>query len=192
MPVKNLTTTKFYSEHHAATNNHSLYTGTTEELLELVKANFEKGAQGYREGVVLVPVSPVNFLCPVVALKEGMKVGGTYLPRREGEEPVLSLYAKGIGKSPAKFVNIVLYSSELLAEDGDNTLPPEKGNFEVVTILADLRENPPQHFNSVVRNYRHNTGGTALTADPAETLEALVCSLEYWSSRVLSDPDLCG
>jgi hypothetical protein len=104
---------------------------------------FENRHEGYRDGVVLVTVPPENFYSGIVQLESGDNLKGEFSPRRDGEEPRKHIVAgsensSGCVKIPAKSVQIVLYASTVLAEDGDNELTPQEGNWEIISINASL------------------------------------------------------
>ena len=73
---------------------------------------------------------------------------GSFEARRKGEKPRKTVSVVGGSKLPAKSVDIVLYNTTVLAEDGDNELPlSEDDSWEVISINASpdaqrLRINP--------------------------------------------------
>lgn len=170
------------------------------EVLTRIEANFHKAQKGYREGVVLVPVEPDGFFSGTVDLKEGMTLKATYEPRRPGEEPRLHVglqppvktnpdgslvFDYEAAKQPAVAVDIVLYASTVLAEDGDNELPAEPGNWEIVSINPRLcEEEEPIPPNTLMANHFHESGGTATGMTDAEFVVALRKSRAYWKGKV--------
>src|ERR1035437_9218618 len=121
------------------------FEGTWDELADMVEKVVICGPNqnvrnGYRKGVMLCNVHPDKFLSSVVELKEGDEFISVYKPRRKGEKPYIqSLYAGN--KSPAKFVEIVLYSNAVLKENNEQSteLP-----WEIISINAfpDYIESP--------------------------------------------------
>lgn len=104
-----------------AKSRFSYFAGSDEDLVQRVQANFAKAAQGYRAGVLLVPVEPEGFFSGTVRLQPGDKLAGTYEARQPGEQPRKAVGVVGGEKLPAKQVKIVLYSRETLAEGNENT-----------------------------------------------------------------------
>lgn len=170
------------------------------EVLARIEANFSKAKPGYRPGVVLVPVEPEGFYSGTVPLKAGMTLRATYEPRKAGEEPRLhvgveppmqhrpdgSLFLDYEGaKAPAIAVDIVLYASTVLAEDGDNELPAEEGNWEIVSINPRLcTEEEPIHPDALIANHLHESGGTATGMTDSEFVAALRKSRAYWNGKM--------
>jgi|TARA_Y100000310_G_C20570388_1_gene757695 hypothetical protein len=173
------------------------------ELLgSLIEANFDKAKEGYRKEVLLVPV-PSNssgdcgrseavlehcFYSGVAQLEDGEMFGGRFESRKEGETPRQHITAiRGDSKIPAKSVQIVLYSSTVLAEDGDNELPPEEGNWEVISINASPTEGEmPINPNTLMHNHFGSDGGTDTKLSDSEFVAMLKTSFEYWKDKVMA------
>ena len=180
------------------------------ELLgSLIEDNFDQAKEGYRKEVLLVPIPPHPFSLPggqycfysgVVQLKDGELLGGRFESRKEGETPRKhitsgcssklshngNLVTVG-GKIPAKSVQIVLYSSTVLAEDGDNELPPEEGNWEVISINASSTEGEmPINPNTLMHNHFGSDGGTDTKLSDSEFVAMLKTSFEYWKDKVMA------
>src|ERR1035437_8544059 len=113
------------------------FEGTWDELADMVEKEVICGPnqnvrKGYKKGVMLVQIPPERFFSSVVELKEGDQFISVYKPRREGEKPYIqSIYAGN--KSTAKFVEVVLYSHEVLKENNEQSteLP-----WEIISINA--------------------------------------------------------
>jgi hypothetical protein len=162
-----------------------------DQVLDLVTENFGLVKPGYRPGVCLVPVPPEGFLCATVALRPYMKLRATYEARVEGEEPRLhvGLDVDDIGyeaaKQPAVAVDIVLYASTVLAEDGNNELEAVEGNWEIVSINPRLCvEEEPLRPGTLMANHFHESGGTKTGMSDSEFVEALRKSRAYWNGKV--------
>lgn len=110
----------------------SHWTINDDDLIQRVIQALQQGQQkpGYRDGVILVPVHPEGFFSSVVTLQNGDKLHGEYKSRREGETPRLSIYATG-NKMPAKSVDVVLYSHEVLGADAST-----EATWEIVSVNA--------------------------------------------------------
>ena len=160
-----------------------------EEVLAAIKANFHKARPGYRDGVCLVPVPPEGWFSATVELVDGMPLKATYEARKPGETPRLHVgldvwdYRKA--KSPAVAVDIVLYASTVLAEDGDNELPAEPGNWEIISLNPRLCvEEEPMKPGTLMANHFHEDGGTETHMTDSEFVEALRKSRAYWSGKM--------
>lgn len=157
-----------------------------EELLALLHQHFDKMEKGYREGVVLIPVPPEGFFSAVVKLEEGDVLLGAYERRKPGEEPRKNTHVQGGRKLPAKQVRVVLYASTVLAEDGDNELPAEPDNWEVISINAQAVEGvEPLHPDTLMANHFKADGGTATNMSPEVFEAALRESFEYWKDKAM-------
>ena len=106
------------------------------------------------------------------------------MPRREGESPRKVITAVNGRKTPAVKVEIVLYASSVLAEEKDNTLPPEDGNWEIISINASpcSGEMP---INPIVLMHNHfgSDGGTATGLSNDEFVTMLEESFNYWKNK---------
>ena len=146
-------------------------------------ANVKKG---YRDGVLTVRVRPKGFFSGVVRLAPGQELTGSYEARREGETPRKQVLAKGATKLPAGQVDIVLYRSDVLAEGGDNTLDPNKDNWEVVSINASPVEgDTPIDPMTLMHNHFGSDGGTDTKMSDSEFVAALREGFEFWADKAM-------
>ena len=160
-----------------------------DELLAELHANFEKATPGYRDGVCLVPVAPEGWFTSTALLVEGMPLKATYEPRREGETPRLHVGAAvddyEAAKLPAVAVDVVLYASTTLAEDGSNELPAVEGNWEIVSLNPRLFvEDEPIRPGVFMANHFGDDGGSATGMTAEEFVEQLRISRAYWMDKV--------
>tara|TARA_Y100001963_G_scaffold134366_2_gene194926 strand:+ start:3276 stop:3902 length:627 start_codon:yes stop_codon:yes gene_type:complete len=151
--------------------------------------------------VSLSPDIVERFLTPVTRLREGDVLVGKYEARKAGEEPrkhvrvlksdfrdIYDLGQIDTGNLAAQSVTVILYSSELLARDGeDHVLPAEPGNYEVISINASpYSGGEPIHPNTLMANYFGTSGGS----NHGETMEQFVAKLkasyEFWSCHALA------
>ena len=116
-------TNPFAREQHTINAPRGHYNGTWPELEALVVTNFEKARQGYREGIMLVPVPAEGFMSASAPCMVGKQYVTTYVPRRPEEDPFLMTTASQ-NKVPAVAVDIVLYSHAVLMEDNDASSDP--------------------------------------------------------------------
>jgi hypothetical protein len=177
----------------------SHYDGDFESVARLTKDNiFENRYEGYREGVVLVTVPPENFYSGIVQLESGDTLKGEFSPRRDGEEPRKHIVAhcrtrqdafletSGCVKLPAKSVQIVLYASTVLAEDGDNELPPQEGNWEIISINASpLPSEVPINPMTLMHNHFGSDGGTDTHLSDKDFVIMLREGFEFWKDKAM-------
>lgn len=148
-------------DNHTKEGKGSYYDGTWQELLDLTVENFEKGTQGYRDGVLEVPVPSKGFYSAIRVLKEGDKLEGEYRARMPGETPRKTITALG-EKSKSLCTTIILYRGDLLAEGKENVLPGVETSWEIVMINASPLDRPlsipPM---TLMANHFEDSGGTA-------------------------------
>ncbi|MGA0383402.1 MAG: DUF3228 family protein [Flavobacteriaceae bacterium] len=180
------------SRHWDASKNYSQCSIRPEDLCGLIKVALDsgEGRTGYRDGVVLVSLPGYGFTTPLIDLVDGDSLVGSYVSRREGEEPRKQVHVirDGCTQSNANSVEIVLYSSVVLAEGSDNMLPPESGNFEIVSINASLCEvgvEEPMPPETLMANHFGETGGTFTKMSDSEFVDALRRSRDFWRSRAI-------
>jgi hypothetical protein len=180
-----------FVKRQTAESHFSHFTGTWEELVEQVEANFDSAKPGYRDGVLLVPVDPGTSTIPgfysgVMQLSEGNVLVGNFESRRDGEEPRKVVTTEGREKLPAKSVEIVLYASTVLKEGGDNGLPAEEGNWEIISVNANpFDEEMPIDPNVLMHNHFGSEGGTATGLPDAEFVAMLRTSFEFWKDKAM-------
>ena len=193
----------FAAGRHAPGRGYSYFNGDNDELIEVVRENWDKRRPGNGrtdlDKVVVVPVPPQDFVGTTVTIREGMTFEASLFRRQPQESPFIKVVAKtclltdqemeklGIEKQkfvarpspdPVNFASVVMYSAAALLEnDGERS-----GDFdwEVVAIIASAVENEPMHPLALVRNYLQKPGGTAMPL----TLEMLAESVWYWSDKV--------
>ena len=164
----------------------SHYSGTVEELIALVVAHMSDAKPGYTDGVLEVPVPADGFYSAVCSLRPDDKITGVYESRRKDEDPRLSLGVVNGEKSPAKSVSVILYSSILLVADGDNNLPAEEGNYEIISINASETEGAePINPETLMHNHFGSDGGTTTGLSDAEFTAKLKESFTYWKTRMM-------
>ena len=173
----------------------SHYDGSWSDLVALTEKNWSKKSAGYREGVVLVPVPPIDFYTNIIQLKSGDRLIGEYKSRQDGEEP-----RKNIGvmrrtesmpfynplspppthKMPAEFVEIVCYRAD---EDGDRSTDAD---WEIVSVNASpfpLDVKVPMTPGTLMANHFHLSGGTQTNMTPEQFEAALRESVLFWKDK---------
>jgi hypothetical protein len=148
----------------------SYFDGTWEELLELVINNYSNKKQGYRDGVNLVPVPCERFYTSICKIEKDSIFETKFESRRDGEEPIRRTIIKNGKKTPAKFVNIVLYRHDVLLENNENSTDAD---WEIISINASVVENEPMHPMTMARNMLNKEGGTKAEYTGQQFAEAL-------------------
>lgn len=154
------------------------FLGTSEELVSIVRSSLTNSRKGYRIGVALAPVPPEKFRASVRPLGEGDTFQTSFVPRYEGEEPVLDVRVVG-EPVPAVAVDVVLYHHRVLKEDGDASIDDPR-SWEIIAILPrSSEEETPMHPVTMARNFLHRKGGTAGTFSAEEFAQAIW----YWATH---------
>jgi hypothetical protein len=162
-----------------------------ERLAVLVRAHFGLAVPGYRNGVILIPLNDLAwlFMSGVTTLTEGAELQGSFRARVPGEKPRKSVLAVDASKLPAKTVDIVLYASTVLSESGENELPAEPGNWEIISINASPTEGTmPINPDVLMHNHFGSDGGTATNLSDSEFVAMLRESFEYWRDKAMCGP----
>ena len=165
----------------------SYYAGDFADLPKMAKINFASRQDGYRDGVVLVPVPADKFFSATVTLEPGAQLHGAFESRREGEAPRKTIRAVG-QKTPAKRVDLVLYRQDVLAESEIRFLDEQSDDaWEIVSINACPTDEPePIQPDTLLHNHFGSDGGTKTDMTDAELVEALRRSFKYWSNKALA------
>lgn len=175
-----------FAHRQTAASRFSHFEGSEDALLALVNAALPNARKGYRDGVWEVPVNPEGFYSGVVTLERGQPMVATFEARTPTEEPRKVVMAQGGRKMPAKSVTIILYSSRVLAEDGDNSLSPDADNLEIISINASPFEGrEPINPETLMYNHFHMSGGTATNMTDVEFVAALREAFFYWRDKAL-------
>lgn len=161
------------------------FDGTWEELSGIAANlyHYVQYEQGYRPGVIILHVYEgivdKFFTYTDFPMFEGMRLEAVYerVVGRESEPPQLQVRI-GEPKIPCKFVDLILYSHEVLLEDDDASTDCE---WEIVSINGRLEaEAAPMAPLTIVRNWKHLTGGTEMKGKtPEEVLEILCESISH-------------
>jgi hypothetical protein len=156
----------------------SHFSGTWDELVELVEIHFSQARPGYRTGVVLVTLPADRFFSGVVEVTAQTELRAQFVARRPGEAAAIVVTAVG-EKLPAQVVDVVLYHRDVLEESGDAI--PET-DWEIISINArPTEEEEPMNPVAMARNFLGMPGGTKAEYSAEEFAQAIV----YWSARVM-------
>lgn len=165
---------------------HDHFEGGWEELIKLVETHWEhRKVSPHNPGVLLVPMPETvlnRFFSSTVTVTENMPLQARFAPRVPGEAPYIQLAAPGVAKSPAKAVEIILYSHDTLAANGDAP-PTREAEYYVVSINAYPTPEPaPMSPMTMARNFLGLKGGTQ--PKTPYTAEEFARSIVYWSQHV--------
>lgn len=157
-----------------------------ENLLTIVREGFPHAKQGYRDGVLEVPVDPSGFRTTIVKLEKGDVLTGSYMPRVEGEEPRKTLTFKG-RKQLAGSCIVILYRKDVLDEDNDDK--HEGHEWSIISVNAfPTDEEVPIMPDTLIANHFHLSGGTKTNMTDAEFVAALHKSVLYWKDKAMVQP----
>ena len=143
--------------------------------------------QGYRKGVWVLHVPEHMchrfFTYTDFPMFEGMSLIATYekVPGREHEPPKVRVRINE-PKKVCKYVDLILYSHEVLIENDDAStdLP-----WEVVSINGRLEKDaPPMDPMTIVRNWKHLPGGTEMKGMTPENVLEMLCQAVIYKNRL--------
>jgi hypothetical protein len=141
---------------------------------------FEAGnyTKGYRDGVYLVqmPKHEVSLFKTFDAypMFEGMKLDAKWakVPGREHEPAKLQVEILE-PKIPCRFVDIIIYRKDVLEADKDNVTGAD---YDIVSINGRLKKDPPPiDPMTLVRNWLHLKGGTAMNHTTTDEMLTMLC-----------------
>lgn len=167
-------------------------------LIAEVQENWDSRVQGYREGVVRVPIAPEGYKTRVVVLQDGDKISGEFKSRRGDGAKERPRKHTGVTRKlqdlpQAQLVEVVLYRIDVLAEGGEERTGSE---WDIITILAHpTKESAPMSVGTLMSNHFGLEGGTATKMSPEAFQEALRESFIYWADKAIAEveaPVLCG
>lgn len=176
-------TSNFVKGFSVREGGNSYFTGTWEELEQLVMEHFDnhEWGTGSKNGdVLLVNVPPEGFRTSIVEVTDENRhlIEEVEKVRREGEKPYKTkVIRNGMTKQPAKFAKVVIYRADVLALDNDRSTDAE---WEIVSVNAQNDERTPMHPTTMMRNAQNEEGGTLRTYTDEEWAEAYA----YWETHV--------
>jgi hypothetical protein len=141
--------------------------------------------QGYLPGVLIISmpfgvIGDSRFYSGVVQLTPETPLVARFGARNAGEEPFLEVLANA-RKTEATCVDIILYSRDLLREEGVHV--PDNVDYEIVSINARTQEAPqPMHPVTMMRNFFGLAGGTQATYTAEQFAEAI----RFWSQHAMT------
>ena len=165
------------------TSEFGYFSGTWDELAEKVQSVLDMGIfkSGYREGVILVPLSTKGFFTSIVKYSRDIITETIWEKRQEHEEPVRKSVAYG-KKSPATKVDIVLYRKNVLSEDPHHILEIIPDYWEIISINVSPYEfETPMTPFTMARNQLVLPGGTKGEYSGQQYAESIV----FWNSHCM-------
>lgn len=153
-----------------------------DELIKRIKENFKQAKPGYRDGVILVPVTPEGFYSSTIKLNDGDLLIGEFSKRKDNEEPRKGTYAVRGEKLPVQYVDVVLYSHDVLKENSENESDEE---WEIVSINASDVKNTPIPTGALIANHFELSGGTSTNLTDSEFVALLRESVMYWKDKAM-------
>ena len=143
--------------------------------------------QGYRDGVVLVEVSPTlvpHFICPLVKIDENTKFITERVKRREEEKPYLRIRALNGTPLPAGKVELVLYRHDVLKENNEHSTT-EKWELISINAIPEGIDTLPMGPVTMMRNQLEFPGGTK----GHYSSEQWAASVKFWQNYAVLIPD---
>lgn len=166
----------------------SHFAGSEAQLIELVEQHFVDAKPGYRDGVLCVPVKPSWFYSGIVELEDGDRLLGVFRKRPSDKLPRKSTYAKVGNKMPAKYVEVILYHSDVLRETSDaDEMSYCPGNAWVIISIngSPTKEPVPVEPTTMMYNHFKMDGGTSTNMTDEQFVAALKQSLDFWWNKSL-------
>jgi len=164
-------------------SHHNHFDGSWEELVTLVEGQWaQRKPSPHNPGVSLVPMPPKlleRFFSSLVEITPETPLKATFAPREEGEAPFVQIAAPGYPKGPAQRVEIIVYSHEILAADGDAPEPQQAEHYIVSINAYASAADEPMHPMTMARNFLRLKGGTQPPVP--YTAEEFAQAIVFWS-----------
>jgi len=164
---------------------HSHFDGDWQELVRLVEREWpQRKISPHNPEVSLVPMPAdllPRFYASLVQVTPETPLQAQFKPRVEGELPFIQISAPGAQKMPAKRVDIIVYSHDCLAKDGDAPEPRQADHYIVSINAATSEADEPMHPMTMTRNFLGLKGGTQPTVP--YTAEEFAQAILFWSTH---------
>jgi Protein of unknown function (DUF3228) len=160
-----------------AESPYSHFDGTWDELLEMVKANLPRSREGFRDGVLLVPVPPDRFRTAVTPLSRESILKAEFASRRADEEPFIRVNVIG-PKTRGAAAEVVVYRRDVLGPEATTD-----ADYEVISINVSLGDTPePMHPVAMARNFLGLAGGTKGNYSAEQFARAII----FWATHAMA------
>ncbi|WP_303673358.1 DUF3228 family protein [Vampirovibrio chlorellavorus] len=161
------------------------FAGNWDELVNLVERQWEQRQPSpHNSGVLLIPMPEAEchrFLGSVIAVDENTPLTAHFAPRMAGEAGFIQVEVCGGQKAPAHRAEIILYSHETLAQDGDAPATRE-ADYYIISINAYASgQAEPMSPMTMARNFLGLKGGTR--PETPYTAQEFAESIIYWSQH---------
>jgi len=178
--IPSMAMSEFARGRHVVGGKHTWFSGSEEELLDLVREFWDRRQPGAGRGdltqVVVVPVPPTGFTGTTIEVTETTELLAAFERRQDHEDPYIQVSAIGLVDAP-RHASVVLYSAATLSEnDGQRS---SDADWEVVCLLAGPVAEEPMDPLTMARNFLEKPGGTFAPYTAHEFAE----SIYYWSRR---------
>lgn len=175
-----------FLKRQTAASKYDHYDGDWDALLQLVERQWEQRQPSpHNSGVMLVPVPEAEchrFFCSVIPVTENTTLMAHFAPRITGEEAFIQVEALNGQKTQAHRAEIILYSHETLAKDGDAPATRE-ADYYIISINAYATEKAePMSPMTLARNFLGLKGGTR--PETTYTAQEFAEAILYWSQHV--------
>ena len=160
---------------------------TEDALLDAIAKGYPNHIQGYRDGVILVPIPPRFMRTKVVPMEFVREFRTTFESRVPGEPPRKKTVALVDDLPLARSASAVLYRGDVLQEDNDRS---SDKFWEVITILAHAGTEPePMTVGTLLANHFHEEGdgGTRTNMDAKQFEEAIGKAYRFWKAYCMAE-----
>ncbi len=161
------------------------FEGSWDELIALIERQWaQRHVSPNNSEVLLIPMPEDQlhrFYASTIEVTAETLLQAKFAPRAEGEDSFIQVTAMGGCKSQAKRAEIILYSHDVLAADGDAP-PTREADYYIVSVNAYASsEEEPMSPMTMARNFLGLKGGTK--PQVPYTAEEFARSIVYWSKR---------
>jgi hypothetical protein len=175
---------KFVKRQHRL-SEFSYFDGAWPLVEALAMDNFDNATQGYRDGVLLVPVNPEGFFSAVAPITDDIEFETIFEARREGEKPYKKSVAYG-KKVPAKDVNIILYRKDVLEEDDTDRESLTGADWEIVSVNCSPYDyDLPMTPSAMARNQLADTPEGKGGSKADYTGEEFAKAITFWNTHTM-------
>ena len=142
--------------------------------------------QGYREGVLLVPVENnmiKHFFCPFTVINDTTCLEAKYVKRKQNEEPYIQIRATSGKLCKTGKVDLILYHNSVLKETNEHT---QGADWELISFhsIPDGVDEMPMGPVTMMRNQLELPGGTKGNYNSKQWAE----SVNFWQKYAILEP----
>ncbi len=168
-----------------ANSPYNHFNGSWDELIQLVEAQWPaRQVSPHNSGVMLVPIPLVElprFFSSIVPVTPETPLKARFSPRVPGEAPFIQVEVPHGQKVQAQRAEVIAYSHETLAQDGDAPAQRE-ADYYIVSINAYATDAvEPMSPMTMARNLLGLKGGTR--PQVPYSAEEFAQAIVYWSQH---------